>query len=76
MDGDGGGWWQLLATIVMWWRSVVFNDGGMWSLWLFVAVFFHGQERRDDEKAYFAVDFFHVVINMQFMPLRVSGNGS
>ena len=28
--------------VVMWQHWVIFDDGGMWSLWLFVAICFHG----------------------------------
>ena len=43
MDGDGGGWWRLLAMVVMWRGWVVFDDGGLWSLWPLVAVWVCGR---------------------------------
>ena len=43
MDGDGGGRWWLLVTVLTWLCWVVFDDGGMWLLWLFVAICFHGR---------------------------------
>ena len=39
---DGGGRWQLLATMVTWRRWVVFDDGGgCGRLWLFLFVDSH-----------------------------------
>ena len=40
MDGDGGGCWRLLVTMVTWHRLVVFDDGGgrCGCLWPFVFV--------------------------------------